>query len=158
MFRELARKKKQITNEECIEILKSEKRGVLSVIGDEGYPYGMPMNHFSNEADGNIYFHSGKTGHRNDAIEKCSKASFCVYDKGYVNEGEWALNIKSVIVFGRLEVVEDIDKIIDITRRLSYKFTKDDAYIENEIKLYAHKTQLLRITVEHMCGKLVAEA
>lgn len=158
MFRELTRKKKQITNEECIEILKNEKRGVLSVLGDEGYPYGMPMNHFYNEKDGNIYFHSGKEGHRPDAIKKCDKVSFCVYDKGYINEGEWALNIKSVIVFGRIEVVEDLDKIIDITRKLSYKFTNDTAYIENEIKLYADKTHLLKLTVEHMCGKLVAES
>lgn len=158
MFRELERKKKQITNEECIEILNNEKRGVLSVIGDEGYPYGMPMNHFYNEADGNIYFHSGKTGHRNDAIEKCSKASFCVYDKGYVNEGEWALNIKSVIVFGKIEVVENLNEVIDITRKLSYKFTSDNEYIENEIKHYADKTRLLKLKVEHMCGKMIAES
>ena len=60
MFRELLRKKKEISKEECIEILEKEKRGVLSVIGDEGYPYGMPMNHFYNEDDGNIWFHSEK--------------------------------------------------------------------------------------------------
>ena len=158
MFRELTRKKKQITKEECIEILKNEKRGVLSVIGDEGYPYGMPLNHFYNEEDGCIYFHTGKEGHRCDALRECNKVSFCVYDKGYKNEGEWALNIKSVIVFGRIELIDDIDRITDITRKLSYKFTKDDNYIENEIKLYASKTLLLKLVVEHMCGKIVTES
>ena len=67
MFRELVRKKKQIPQEECIRILKDEPRGVLSVLGDNDYPYGMPMNHFYNEEDGKIYFHCGKKGHRLDA-------------------------------------------------------------------------------------------
>ena len=31
MFRELVRKNKELSKEECIEILKSEKRGVFSV-------------------------------------------------------------------------------------------------------------------------------
>ena len=158
MFRELVRKKKQITNEECIEILKNEKRGVLSVTGDEGYPYGMPMNHFYNEEDGCIYFHSGKQGHGCDALNNCDKVSFCVYDEGYKEEGKWALNIKSVIVFGKMEVISDIDEIARVTYLLSRKFTEDDEYINNEIKLYAEKTLLLKLKVEHMCGKIVEES
>ena len=60
MFRELTRKNKMISMEECIQLLKDETRGVLSVIGDDDYPYGMPMNHWYNEEDGKIYFHSWK--------------------------------------------------------------------------------------------------
>lgn len=158
MFRELARKNKQIPEEECIEILKNEKRGVLSVLGDGGYPYGMPMNHFYCEEDGKIYFHCGQSGHRTDSLRKESKVSFCLYDSGYRNEGDWALNIKSVIVFGTVEIVEDRQKIIDITTKLCYKFTDDEAYIKNEIELYAEKTILLQLTPEHICGKAVKEA
>ena len=77
MFRELQRKNKQISMEECIELLKKETRGVLSVLGDGNYPYGMPMNHWYNEEDGKIYFHCGKSGHRLDALRKCNKVSFC---------------------------------------------------------------------------------
>ena len=51
MFRELVRKNKELSKDECIKILIQEKRGVLSVIGDNDYPYGMPMNHFYNEED-----------------------------------------------------------------------------------------------------------
>ena len=102
MFRKMLRIKQQLPEEECIDILKQEKRGILSVMGDDGYPYGMPLNHFYNEADGKLYFHSGKMGHKVDAIRRCDKASFCVYDQGFRREGEWALNIRSVIVFGRI--------------------------------------------------------
>ena len=129
MFREMLRKKQQLTQEACIEILKKEPRGVLSVLGDDDYPYGMPMNHYYCEEDGKIYFHSGKNGHRVDAIKRCDKASFCVYDGGFRREGEWALNINSVIVFGRIELIEDQEKIYEIARLLSYKFTNDEEYI-----------------------------
>ena len=42
MFRPMRRFKQQITDAQCKEILKNEKRGVLSLLGDDGYPYGLP--------------------------------------------------------------------------------------------------------------------
>ena len=158
MFREMLRKKQQLSDEECIEILKQEPRGVLSVIGDDDYPYGMPLNHFYCESDGKLYFHSGKKGHKIDAMTRRDKASFCVYDQGFRREGEWALNIRSVIVFGRIEIVTDPDKICEIARLLSYKFTNDEKYIEDEIKKSGPRTFMFALVPEHITGKLVNEA
>ncbi len=158
MFREITRYKQKISEEACIEILKNEKRGVLSVLGDDGYPYGLPINHFYNEEDGHIYFHSGKKGHKIDAMRKCDKVSLCVCDSGFVREGEWALNISSVIVFGRVRFVEDYDKIMDICRKLSYKFTDDTNYIEHEIVKSGPGTLMFELVPEWMTGKLVNEA
>ncbi len=158
MFRELVRKKQQISQEECIQILKNEKRGVLSVHGDNGYPYGMPLNHYYCEEDGKLYFHSGMTGHKIDSLRQNSKVSYCVYDEGYRKEGEWALNIRSVILFGRIEFLEDREKIYEISRKLSYKFTDDTAYIEREIEHSGPRTLMFALTIEHMTGKLVNEA
>ncbi len=158
MFRELARKQKQLSHSDCVEVLKTETRGVLSVHGDDGYPYGMPMNHFYNEADGAIYFHCGKNGHRTDSLNRCDKVSFCTFDKGYRKDGEWALNVKSVIVFGRIEMIDDADIIADITAKLSRKFTSDEEYIAKEIKAFGAKTLLLKLVPEHICGKLVNES
>jgi len=158
MFRELQRKNKQISMEECIELLKKETRGVLSVLGDGDYPYGMPMNHWYNEEDGKIYFHCGKSGHRLDALQKCNKVSFCTYDSGYREEGDWALHVKSVIVFGTIEIIDDMDTIADIARKLSYKFTQDEEYIRTEIEKYAKATLLLQLTPEHICGKQITES
>ena len=158
MFREVARVKRRIPKEDCIEILRDEKRGVLSVIGDDGYPYGMPLNHFYNDGDGCLYFHSGKVGHRTDSIRRDDKASFCVYDKGYAEDGDWALNIRSVIVFGRIEEITDIETIYDISRRLSRKFTDDEGYIEREIEKSGPHTMMFRLRPEHITGKMVKEA
>ena len=158
MFREMMRKKQELTQEECISILKSELRGVLSVLGDEDYPYGMPINHYYCEEDGKLYFHGGKKGHKIDAMKRHSKASFCVYDGGFHKEGDWALTIRSVIVFGHIEFVEDQETTYRISALLSRKFTDDEAYINKEIDRSGPKTLLFALVPEHMTGKRVHEA
>ncbi len=158
MFREMMRKKQALSREECISILRDEPRGVLCVLGDDDYPYGMPMNHYYCEADGKIYFHGGKKGHKIDAMKRHPRASFCVYDQGFRKEGEWALNIRSVIVFGRIEFIGDEDRVREISRLLSYKFTKDETYIETEIETYGPATLMFALVPEHMTGKIVSES
>ena len=37
-FRDVARVKQALSEEECLDILRKEVRGVLSVNGDNGYP------------------------------------------------------------------------------------------------------------------------
>ena len=73
MFRKMRRFKQELSKEECMEILKNEPRGVLSVLGDDGYPYGMPVTHWYNEKNGKIYFHGAKSGHKIDATNMCDK-------------------------------------------------------------------------------------
>ena len=158
MFREMLRKKQLLTQEENIRILKEELRGVLSVLGDDDYPYGMPMNHYYREQDGKIYFHGGKKGHKIDAVKRHNKASFCVYDKGFRKDGEWALNIKSVIVFGRIELIEDRETIYRIAEELSHKFTDDDAYIKHELQNSGPGTLMFALVPEHITGKIVNES
>ncbi len=158
MFRPMRRIKQQISDDECREVLISEPRGVLSVIGDDGYPYGIPMDHWYSESDGKLYFHCAKEGHKLDAIRACDKVSYCVMDKGYHKEGEWALNIRSVIVFGRIRVVDDEGKRIEIGTNLCRKFTDDESYIEHEVKNALPRALCLELTPEHITGKLVNES
>ncbi len=158
MFRKMRRFKQQLTDAECIEVLKSTKRGVLSVIGDDGYPYGIPIDHWYSEEDNRIYFHGAKEGHKIDAIKNCDKVSYCVYDEGYRKEGDWALNIKSVITFGRISMVEDEEKTIKICSELTRKFTDDESYLEHELKHFLANALCLELVPEHMTGKLVNES
>ena len=158
MFRDMLRKKQQLPEEECVRILKEELRGVLSVLGDDDYPYGMPINHYYCDEDGKLYFHGGRRGHKIDAMKKHPKASFCVYDQGFRKEGEWALNIRSVIVFGRIEFIEDRETTYRISEALSHKFTDDDDYIQHELKNSGPGTLLFALVPEHMTGKIVNES
>jgi len=158
MFRKMVRKKQQLSAEDCIQLLKTEPRGVLSLLGDDGYPYGLPIDHWFNEKDGCIYFHSGKEGHKVDAMKAYTKASFCVCDQGYREENDWALNIKSVIVFGRIEFVQSQEAAIALTRQLSLKYTSDVAFIEEEIRKYGHEVLCFRLVPEHITGKITKES
>ncbi|MBQ4581065.1 MAG: pyridoxamine 5'-phosphate oxidase family protein [Clostridia bacterium] len=158
MFRDLTRQNRAATREECIRLLESEKRGVLAVLGDGGYPYAMPMNHWYDTESGCIWFHAGRGGHREDALRQCSKVSYCVHDEGWTAPGDWVKNVTSAIVFGRVEIVDDQAEVIRVASALTRKFTPDEKYLQFELEHFAHETLLLRLTPEHMCGKHVAES
>ena len=158
MFRELTRIKKAASREECLRLLEHEKRGVLAVHGDDGYPYAMPLNHWYDPQSGCLYFHCGPGGHREDALRRCAKVSYCVHDEGWSEPGDWVKHVTSVIVFGQVEFVEDRDEIVRVATALSHKFTQDEDYIRREIEAHAHRTVLLKLTPEHICGKHVTES
>ncbi len=156
MFRKMRRFKQQISEEECIRILKEQPRGVLSMIGDDGYPYGIPLDHWY--SGNKLYFHGAKVGHKMDAITAFDKVSYCVMDESFRRDGEWALNIKSVVVFGRIRVVEDEAKKREICTNLVRKFTDDEEYLQKELTNAFPRVNCLELTIEHMTGKLVNES
>ncbi len=156
MFREMRRKNRQITDEECAELLGRLPRGVMALHGEDGYPYAFPLNFIY--SDGKLYFHCAKQGHKLDAIAKDCRASFCVYDEGYRRPGEWALNIKSVIVFGKVSKVESPDKTEEIITKLAMKYYPSEEEAINAVKKAIARVQILEMTVDHMTGKLVNES
>ncbi len=158
MFRKMRRAVQALSEEECVKVLTEEKRGVLSVLGDDDYPYGMPLNHWYDPETGHLFFHGGKVGHRVDAVRKHDKVSYCVYDEGYRREGEWALNVRCVIIFGRMRLVEDQERAMAMCRDLSLKFTEDMNYIMEEIRRSGPNTLVYELVPEHMTGKLVNES
>jgi nitroimidazol reductase NimA-like FMN-containing flavoprotein (pyridoxamine 5'-phosphate oxidase superfamily) len=153
-FREMRRKRQQLSEEESIGILQKATAGTLALLGDDDYPYAVPISYAYN--DGKLYFHSALSGHKVDAIRKCNKASFCVIDDGSGTEGWW-LQFKSVIVFGVIEMIDDPVVVEDISRRLSAKFVDDKEYVDHEIELSLKGTLLLKMRIEHMTGKKVNE-
>lgn len=158
MFRKMRRFKQELSLQECKEILRDEPRGVLSVLGDDGYPYGMPLNHWYNPENGHLYFHGAKSGHKIDAIRVCDKVSYCVYDTGFRREGEWALNIRSVVVFGRIRVVDDYNVMMHICSSICRKFTSDEEYLRHELTHSGKAVMCLELSPEHITGKIVNES
>lgn len=158
MFRKMLRSRQELSRDECIRILEQEPRGVLAVLGDEDYPYAMPMNHWYCPEDGKLYFHGGMQGHKLDALRRHDKLSFCVYDQGWREQGDWALHIRSVIVFGRVEFIDDRERTLEISRALSRKFTQDEGYIEREVRMAGARTLCFALCPEHISGKAVKES
>lgn len=158
MFREMRRSKQALTKEEIIDLLEKETRGVLSVQGDDGYPYGFPINHFYDKETNKLYFHGGKIGHHIDAIRRDPKVSFCVFGQDSRKEGEWAIDVKSVIIFGKAELITELDEVIRMSSLITSKFPCPPGYLEEEIDKDAMNTLCFSVTIEHMTGKLVNEA
>lgn len=158
MFRKMRRSPQALSHEEMIDLLKTETRGVMSVQGDGGYPYGFPINHYYDEEANKIYIHGADFGHRVDAVKRDPKVSYCVFGGEYQNEGDWAKYVKSVIVFGKAELITDQAEIVRISRLLCDKFPCPPEYVEAEIAKDAPRTLVIAIDIEDMNGKLVHEA
>lgn len=157
MFRKMRRFKQAVSEEECRQILKTEKRGVLSVVGDNGYPYGIPINFYYDENDGKIYFHCAKEGHKIDAIKNCDKACFTTWNTGFKKDGDWAWNVTSVIAMGRAELVNDMNVIYEKVRNLALKYYPTEEEVNEEMEKAVSRVQLIALSIEHLTGKLVNE-
>ena len=149
----MRRHRQQLSQEECVEILTNEPRGVLALLGDDDYPYAIPMSHVY--VDGKIYFHGAMTGHKNDAVKKHDKASYCVMDKGV--KTDWWYTFRSVIVFGRIRTLTDRDEKIDKLTHIGDKFFPTHDETVSEINKLLDRTEVFEITIEHMTGKVVEE-
>lgn len=153
----MLRVKQQMTPQECTDLLKKGKRGVLAVLGDEDYPYTIPMDYFYDEAAKKLYFHSAKKGHKLDAMKRHDKVSFCVLDEGYLEDGDWAYHFHSVVVFGRLHIVDEPEEKEAILWKLGLKYYPDKEAVEEEIHADGHAVLCLALYVEHISGKAVHE-
>lgn len=157
MFRKMRRARQEVSPEECVRILKTEKRGVLSVLGDDGYPYGVPVNFYFEESEGRLYIHGAKEGHKLDAIRRCSKVCFTTWDAGYKAEGDWAWHVTSVIAQGRAACMDDPAAAREKLRKLGLKYYPTAQEVEQEMQSSADRVQMLEVQIEHLTGKLVHE-
>lgn len=158
MFPHMRRSKQQVSADECKRILKEEKRAAFSVIGNEGYPYTVPVNFYYDEADNCIYLHGAKSGHKIDSIKKCNKVCLTTWNQGFKREGHWEWNSTSVVVFGKARFVEDKEVFTDRLRKLAEKYYPTKQEIDYEMASSAmNHVQIIAIEIEHMTGKLVNE-
>lgn len=153
MFREMRRKQQALTKEECREILERNTSGVLSLVNDDGYPYGVPLS-YSYFGD-TIVFHSAPEGEKMDAINRDDKASFCIIDQDEVHKEEYTTYYKSVICFGRIKVIEDPIAKEEAIVNLCEKFWPEDSFEHREsiIRPVIHRLAMLEFDIEHMSGK-----
>ncbi len=152
MFREMRRKKQQLVPERVEEILSRRTAGTLAVLGDEGYPYAVPLSYVYH--DGHIYFHCARSGHKLDVVRACDKVSFCVIDRDEVVPEKFTTKYRSVIVFGRAREVTDPKEIEGIMRALAGKYSPnegEDAF-QHEMRS-SGALCVLALDIEHLSGK-----
>jgi len=162
-FRKMRRFKQELGREDCLEVIQRGTSGVLSVAGDNGYPYGVPLSYVFVEGDEDrpdtFWFHSAKEGHKVDAVRADDKACFTIIDRDDVVSDEFTTYFKSLIAFGRIHLVEDEEEKRDSIDRLARRYSPDEsdesvkAAIEKEYSIL----QMIRFDVEHMTGKEAIE-
>ena len=153
MFRPMRRHKQLLLEEECRAILENATSGVLAVLGDEDYPYAVPLSFV---LDGNkLYFHGAKSGHKMDALLKHPKASFCVISQDNIVPEEYTTYFRSVIAFGKVRVMEDTQEKHDAVLLLAQKYAPDTSadHKEQAIQRGMAPLCMLEMTIEHMTGK-----
>ena len=157
VFREMRRKKQVLSQKEVEGILHKGTSGVLALLGDNDYPYAVPISYVYD--NGKVYFHSAKSGHKIDAIQKAAKASFCVIDEDLVVPEEYTTYFRSVIAFGQIRVIEDDREKRAAIEKLAIKYAPEDtaASRDDAISREWKPLCMLEMTIDHVTGKEAIE-
>ncbi len=142
----------QLPPEDAKSILATATNGVLSLIGPDGAPYGVPLS-YCYDGDKKIYFHCAKSGYKLDCLNSGDgRCSFCVVAQDVVLPAEFTTLYRSVIVTGRLTIVSDIQEILTALRMLATKYSPgiDSA---NEISRNLDRLLVLCLDISTITGK-----
>lgn len=152
MFREMRRNVQLIDNKEAIAILERGSNGIMACLGDDEYPYAVPLNYVF--VDGRIYFHAAKVGHKIDAIISHPKVSFAVVDQDLIVSEEYTSYFRSAIAFGKARIVEGDEWLMGF-RAIVEKYSGDQPAHAKEMEISgcAHSA-VVAIDIEHLTGKV----
>lgn len=148
---QMRRKDRQLKTEEIDRILESNQFGILSTVGEDGMPYGVPLTYLYE--DGNIYFHSALEGHKLDNIAFHKKASFCVVGPTEILPEQFSTRYESVIAFGEITELADEEKegvLSKVVERYSSEFRDKGA---KYIKAAESRARVFCLHVSYITGK-----
>lgn len=156
MFREMRRKNQLLSLDECNAVLDRGTSGVMAVLGDDDYPYAVPLSYV--RCGSKIFFHSAKEGHKLDAIAKFDKVSFCVIDMDDIVPEEYTSYFRSVIVFGRVRILDNDDEKRTAIEKLAERYfpSREEGRLK-EIEKTFERLCMIELTIEHMTGKEAIE-
>lgn len=156
MFREIKRRNRSLTEADAREILGRAEHGVMATLGEDGWPYAVPLNHVL--AGNDLYAHCALKGHKLDNIAHEERVSFCAVASATVVPATFSTLYESAIVFGRASlVVDEAEKRVAL-KLLTDRFCGDrveqlDARFEEEMSQHGRGTAVIRIRIEHITGK-----
>ena len=151
MFRSMRRKPQQLSDSETLTILQGCTYGVLSVMGEDGYPYGVPMNYIYD--NGVLYFHGSAVGLRREAVGEGCKASFTVVEKSDVDAPALATLYRSVIMFGHVRPLRGEEETRRAAMLFGLRFLDDEEAVGAEIDREIRGLCCYAFTIEHMSSK-----
>lgn len=148
----MRRKDRQCDEQTARRILENSEHGVFSTVGEDGYPYGVPVNHVV-EGD-KIYFHCAfNVGHKQENLKFSEKACFTAVEASEVDPENRLTRYRSAIAFGTAKRMTDdrhhaLELILD-----KYCAHCKEAGLE-EIRQAYDKTDVIEMTIEKITGKI----
>jgi nitroimidazol reductase NimA-like FMN-containing flavoprotein (pyridoxamine 5'-phosphate oxidase superfamily) len=155
MFREMRRGKQLLSIEDTVAVMTRCTNGVLACLGDEGYPYAVPLSYVY--FNGRIYIHSAKAGHKIDAITKNPKVSFSVIDEDKIVSEEYTTHFRSVIVFGKARIVEGDERLESFAALVDKYSGNQPEEARNKEISKCTQAHIIAIDIEHITGKEAIE-
>ena len=157
MFGEMRRKKQALHLETCEKILERGNSGVLALEGEEGYPYAVPLSYFYEKQK--IFFHCARNGYKIEAIKRNEKASFCVIDQDQIVPEEYTTYFRSVIVFGKIRILESEEEKRRAIENLAWKYAPEEPEEKRNQAVDREFAPLcmLELSIEHISGKEAIE-
>jgi nitroimidazol reductase NimA-like FMN-containing flavoprotein (pyridoxamine 5'-phosphate oxidase superfamily) len=149
----MRRSDRETSREEALDILAKAEYGVLSTVGSDGSPYGVPLSFVVIGED--IYFHGAATGHKLDNIAHESRVSFCAAEEAEAfYYGDFSTTFESAIVFGKAVLVEDPAEKEKALTALCVRYVPEhaDKAAEAAAKAIDH-TAIIKLSIEHITGK-----
>ena len=152
MNEKMRRKDRETTEERAYEILKNGEYGILSTIGEDGYPYGVPVN-FAVEGN-KIYFHCAPEGYKLECLRENPKVSFTVVGATQIVPGKFTTGYESTIAFGEMHLDLPEEERRYALRLLVNKYSSAFKEIgEKYIEKSFYRTNILRLDISHISGK-----
>jgi nitroimidazol reductase NimA-like FMN-containing flavoprotein (pyridoxamine 5'-phosphate oxidase superfamily) len=131
--------------------------GRLAVTTQDG-PYIVAVNYLF--LDGSIYFHSGLTGRKIDALRADPRVCFMVDEIGPQVLWERGRGIsqvyRSVVCFGKAEFVEMEAEKTELLEKMVRKYVPSGHTLSTLNDQNVKKTAVVRIVIESMSGKVNA--
>ena len=151
----MRRFRQQLSEESAREILSKCSNGVLSLVGEDGAPYGVPLS-FAYDGEAAVYFHCALDGRKLDCIRHDRRCSFCVVGQDLIAPEEFTTHFRSVIVEGTVRIVEDSDEIMKGLMLLCDKYLPG-VDPSAELSKYLSRVAVLRLDIQTLTGKEAIE-
>ena len=152
MFEQVRRIDREIDQDECIEVIKKNNVGILSLNNTAGHPYGVPLNYMF--WDGALYFHCAKEGKKLNLISSDDRACFVIIGKNEVVPNELTTYYQSVIIFGNIEKITDDGTKNDILLRFGEYFGCDSEMNKRYVEKKTAACDVLKFEIAHISGKM----
>ena len=157
---QLRRADRMMSETRACEMLERGFSGRLATVGEDGYPYCIPLLYI--RMDGEVYVHTGSaTGHFRANVEREPRVCFeidepdQVFDYGRF-ECDSGLAYQSVILFGKIRIVEERMAKQSFCEALMEKYGKPDTVRPKGFFPRLDMITVYAIAVERMTGKEMA--